>query len=241
MKITTDKINYLKKGFSIANSLIVEGTISFSDGVKLKSIDPAGVCMIDLHILKNIFSKFEASDDNITLSMKDFYETLSLFDVKEVVNLEEVDNKFIVSCVSAKKKKSFKLPIIDADVNKDHNLSVDYKTEVVISMNILNDALHAANKIGSDTLTIGLENEKLIFYAENGQRNYLQEHSINKVIENAKARYSLSYLEKIAKMSSISDKVRIKVKNDCPITFSVRVPDVMSLKMFLAPIVDNDD
>jgi len=242
MKIVTDKSKYLKNIFKIIDEFVIEATMKVdAEGLKIRTADPSNVCLIDLIILKGVFNTYQFNENEIfTLKINDLKKFLDFVGSEDLLTLEVKDNKFFINTKSKNSSKNFSLPLIDADLYNDKEAKIDFKSSTIITSTMFKDAINAS-KTFAEEMFLNIKKNGITFEAHSDLKNFSTHYNIRtECIEESYSMYSLNYLEKVSKLSILSDKLHIDLSTDMPVKFSCRIPDVLKASIILAPRVKND-
>ena len=223
------------------SALIKEAFFIFSkDKFGLNAIDPTKAAMVNFKIDKSAFDEYESKKDTkIALDLIELNNLLKRCGANDTLTFMFLEDKNKVKLefkAEKKRKRSFDLSTIDSEgiLEKELDISkLELPVQVKMKSEVLQTAIKDAKTIDSETLEISITNDLLQILAVkemmNDQYSFeidlshgeTKEELISKLEINkeSKAKYSLSYLEKIFKIASISDEVEIKYGTEQPAIF----------------------
>ncbi|MFX0031912.1 MAG: proliferating cell nuclear antigen (pcna) [Candidatus Hodarchaeota archaeon] len=247
---------------------IIETFASFSDESEFKvsskdfeitSYDESMVSLIKFTMDKDKFDDYKcAKEHKISLNIDDLDKILKRSTIDDSIELEfqETDQKIKIKMKnkSSKRIRTFSLSVLGTtkeEVSIDKLQQIEYlatwaMTPPDFSPDLLVDAIKDA-EIYSDILNIKVdENSGLTFNSSGqiGEMEYnieLDDLPEKKIKETEIGAYSISFLKKILKLASITEKLDIFLKTDYPLKMIFNILNGGILYYFLAPRVDKDE
>lgn len=246
MKLTLAEPKYLKESVSIISEIVTEATLKItSDGVELVAMDPANVAMIVFKLLSSSFVTYELeSPTSITVNLNNFKQVLRRIKSKDTITLEIDENKLKITLQSTS-KRTFYLPLIDADDKEQRIPDLSFAVTVVTASSNLIDAIDDVDVVGESVSLSASEN--LFTVSSKGDLTKatvdIPADNTTKVVcgdDTAKAKYSIEYLKKMMQGAKLADTVQVKFSKDYPLKIEYIVQNKVELAFVLAPRVDND-
>jgi len=246
MKLTLAEPKYFKDSVAIISEIVTEATLKItSDAVELVAMDPANVAMIVFKLLSTSFVTYELDKPtHITLNLNNLKQVLRRIKSKDTLTLEIEENKLKLVLQSTS-KRTFFLPLIDAEDNEQKVPDLSFSVVVVTQSSILNDAIDDVDVVGESVMFGASEN--IFMISSKGDLSKatvdIPADNITKVVcedETAKAKYSIEYLKKMIQGAKIADMVQVKFSKDYPLKLEYLVQNKVELSFILAPRVDND-
>lgn len=250
LKLENSKI--LKSIVETLASLIDESNFRItSKGFSVKSMDPSKICLLQLEISKDDFDEFECEKDfQIGLNLDDFDKILKRLSSNDTIELsyseEQQKIKIGMNREGSTHKRVFSLACLDVDVEDvpmDQLLEIEYPSSWSFDPDLLMEAIKDA-EIYSDIFTIEVAEKTGLKFTSSGQigeMEYdldledLEESDLDKT---QKGSYSLTFLKSVMKLSNITEKLQIFLKNDHPLKMIFNILEGGELSYFLAPRVD---
>jgi len=240
-KITMDDAKTLKNIFDAVVTLIEEGPVEIGkDGLFLRAIDPSQIAMVTLNIPKAAFSKYDTDKKElIGINFVHFVKILNRSKPGEKVTINNEDSAFIITFSGGKRRRTFKIPLLDAKDLITKEVKVDAEAVVTVSAGELKDSLKDA-EIVSTYLNFDITKDKMLLNVRGDGGKLTVEFDksnsteIEMKTESAKASFSLEYMENIVKACPDTNTLKLYVRTDMPLKVDYNV-DQAELSYFLAP------
>jgi len=231
----------LSKIIDIISELVLEVRIRVNEfGLSITAIDPASVAMIDFKLPKTAFSQFETDEEVLGVNLDNLKKILKRCGSGSILILEKKENMLNIQ-IQDRIKRNFNLNLIEIDSEEKPVPNLEYTSKIELNsvdfIASVEDCL-----VISDACSFILKDNKFQIEAK-AINSALSEFSGDEASiqgENAKARYSLEYLQKFLKAAKISEKTVLKFSNDCPLRIEFK-PEHMEINFILAPRVENED
>ena len=167
MKLTLAEPRYLKDSITIISEIVTESTIEITDdGLKLVAMDPANVAMVVFNLLASSFVTYEISGPTkITINLNNLEQVLRRIKGGDTLTLEIDENKLKLTLQSTS-KRTFYLPLIDADDKEQRVPELNFSATVVTSSTNLNDAIDDVDIVG-ESVTFAVD-ENNFFVSSKG-------------------------------------------------------------------------
>ena len=231
---------------AIAN-IVDEGTFEVSrDGLKLRSLDPSQIAMVDFSLPKGqSFSDYSVEGTRtISLNLVDLSKVLSRARAGEKLSIklqDEEANKVLLEFASDS-KRTFKLPLLDLrDTATPREPKVELDASVKVRSGVFKEMLKDAILVSSH---LQLESSGKLFILEaHGDAGDLKiEHKGSKEVEiegkDGRAMYPADYLDKMCRASTETDPLHVQFGSSKPVKVSYKLGDAQ-LIYFLAPRVES--
>jgi len=230
------------------STLIDEGTFNVSPGgIKLRSMDPSRVVMVDFVMQKTAFDEY-VSDQNakICLNLGELLKLLKRAGRDESVEilLDESTGQIVVT-IQGKYKRTFRMPTLEAMGDEIPTPKVTFNAKVTLTTDGLRRSLEDVALV-SDHVRMETDGERFLMSAKGdlmGANIELKSGSDAllslEVKEPSRATYPLSYLSDIVKAASAtSDIVALEFSTDMPVRLDFKQPYDGSLVYYLAPRIE---
>src|SRR3989344_2511266 len=246
MKLTLAEPKYLKNSISIISELVNEVIIKFDkDKIELIAMDPANVALINFKLLSSAFTEYSVDEETeIGVSLDNLKQILRRAKPSDVLTLELKNNKLKID-LEGENKRTFHLSLINLENQKQRIPDLKFSGSVEMSTSLFDEAVEDMGVV-ADSVTFTADPENFSVQANGNLSNAVVQFSNDKsdikLDSNniIKSKYSLEYLRKIIKGSSLRDNVVISFGNDYPLRADYKVIDKLSLSFILAPRVAND-
>lgn len=235
------------------SSFIEDGALKAKpDGLELRAIEQSRVAMIDLFVSKDMCETYECDDE---VELKINFNDLSKF-VRGSSGSEDVFLRYIAETnklqvkFKGKATRTFSIPLLE-EVTCESIENVNLSSEVQIDLNtsVLSTAIKDADLVG-EVVNFSLQQGNNQFSLEaSSERGDLQIEFEEQPVRNDAngdviATYSLDFLTKILKASTLSDNVKLEFSLNNPIILTFLVENDESngkVSYFLAPQVREDE
>lgn len=210
------------------------------DGILVRAVDPANVCMVEARLHTDAFDHYEPGDQllGIDLDTLEGYATASSHG--ELVNLL-LDPETRMLHVD-RGRTDFDMALIDPDnIRKDPDIpNLDLTVDATIDGSDLHEAIDAADLV-SDHVTLTTESGDLTATASGDTDTMAMELATDVEPAGESGRYSQPYLDEIATPIPADAEVRIRFRDDYPLKISYAIDEggIEVLNM-LAPRIQSD-
>lgn len=245
--IVDDAKKYKNATDAIVN-LIDEGLLEVGkDGLFLRAMDPSQIAMVSFTMPKAAFVEYDAPvpSARVGLNFDAISKILSRTRGGEKLEISKEENKLQLRFVGAKRKRSFKVPILDMPAGASKEPSIQHDAVVKVSSTHFRESLRDASLVGSH---ISLEASENGFSIEvHGDSSDLAEENEKeseeiiemKVDKPAKATFPLQYLEDVVKACPENAPLLIHLKSNAPLKVEYEVESA-KVVYYLAPRIDSD-
>lgn len=246
MKITMEEAPALKDAIEAIVNLVEEGVFEIGEnGISLKAMDPSQISMIAFNMPKTMFSEFDAGEQKrLGIDISKLSKVLARGTSGESVDLGTEEGRLIITFRGKKRKRVFKLPLLDLGEGLEREPKIEYKNKVVLRADALREIMKDA-KLVSSHISFVLENGKLRVEIKGDDGEIKEEFEKDgdeikslEVAADAKATYPLSYLEDIVKGSKADTDIALFVETDRPLKVEYNVVGA-DAKYYLAPRIES--
>jgi len=247
-RLKVSDVKLLRDVITAISTLIDEGTFNISpEGIKLRSMDPSRVAMVDFTMQKTTFDEY-VSDKNakICLNLGELLKLLKRAGRDEAVEilLDESTGQIVIT-IQGKYTRTFRMPTLEAMEEEVPTPKVTFNAKVTLTTDGLRQSLEDVALV-SDHVRMETDGEKFMMSAKGdimGANIELKKGSDAllslEVKEPSRATYPLSYLSDIVKAaSSTSDIVALEFSTDMPVRLDFKQPYDGSLVYYLAPRIE---
>jgi len=247
-KLSILDVKLLRDVFTAISTLIDEGTFNISpEGIKLRSMDPSRVAMVDFSMQKSAFDEYVADQDaKVCVNLSELLKLLKRAKRDETleIRLDESASQLIV-VIRGKYTRTFRMPTLEVSEEEVPTPNVTFNAKVTLTTDGLKQSLEDVALV-SDHVRIETDGEKFLMSAKGdimGADIELQKGSDAllslEVKEPSKATYPLSYLSDIVKAASAtSEVVDLEFSTDMPIRLDFKQPYDGTLIYYLAPRIE---
>ena len=247
-KFSISDVKLLRDILVSISTLIDEGTFNTSpEGIKLRSMDPSRVAMVDFTMQKTVFDEY-ISDKNekICINLGELLKLLKRAkrDENLEILLDEETGQLIVR-IRGKYTRTFRMPTLEVTEEEIPIPKVTFNAKVTLTADGLRQSLEDVALV-SDHVRMETDGEKFMMSAKGeimGATIELKKGSEAllslEIKEPSRATYPLSYLSDIVKAASAtSDVVALEFSTDMPIRLDFKQPYDGTLVYYLAPRIE---
>ncbi len=246
MKLTLAEPKYLKNPVAIISELVNEVVIKIDkEKIELIAMDPANVALINFKLLSSAFVEYSVDEEiEIGVNLDNLKQILRRAKPSDTLTLELKNNRLKIE-LEGENRRTFHLSLLNIENQKQRIPELKFSGSIEMNTSLFDEAVEDMSVV-ADSVIFLADNEKFSIQASgnlsnaavqfNNERSNIKLDSSNMI----KSKYSLEYLKKIIKGSSLSDNVMISFGNDYPLRADYKVLDKLSLSFILAPRVAND-
>ncbi len=247
MKLVVQEAPALKAAIDSVVSLVEEGQFEIKkEGLYLKAMDPSQISMVSFSMPKEAFVEYEVDEERkLGLNISQFANVLSRGKRGEKAELSAEDGRLVVKFYADKRKRTFKVPLLEIGEGVSREPKIEFKSHVKINAEAFKETLKDA-KLVSSHVRLVLDKEKFIVdvKGENGDVKAEFENGGKEVLEittesGAKATFPLQYLEDMVKASTAASPLTIKLETDKPMKLEYEMEGA-KVAYFLAPRIESD-
>jgi proliferating cell nuclear antigen len=247
-KFAVDDAKRYKSATDAIVNLIDEGLLEVSEeGLFLRAMDPSQIAMVSFSMPKSSFSEYSAPTPSakIGLNFDNISKILSRTRGAEKLEISKEGNKLQLKFIANKRKRSFRVPILDMPVGVTKEPPIQHDAFVRITGMNFKETLRDASLVSSH---ISLEaNEQGFFIEVHGDSTDLTEENEQtsenivelKVIKPSRATFPLQYLEDIVKACPDAAVLTINLSTNKPLKIEYEVESA-KVVYYLAPRIDSD-
>ncbi len=240
MKAVLKNINDFKNLIDVLSSFFHEVKFKIGEeGLKLRAIDAANICLVDLHLTKEFFDEINGSSEfNIKIdNLKDILKKAKKGDTL-TLELNPQTGKLKIELKGSTKRKYY-LPLITEETDEIPEPELTFKNNITIDTKTFKEIIENIDAVADNTI-IESNESKFLFKGLDDLSEVVVELDKNnenvlefKVEEEAKAMYGNDYLKKIAKLK-ITPFVKLEFSNEYPLQLTFK-DDYKNVKFVIAP------
>ncbi len=224
--------------------VITEGVFLLSeDGLKLRSIDPSKIMMVDLLYPREAFSEYNIEGEN-TLAVS-FEEVTKIFRraLKNDVLKLDFDEASLYITLEGRGSRSFKLPQIQIPYEKLPEPKVEYTVHAKMTGGIFSDVIKDIELTGS-SVTFTAKEDKLLLSSLGDIEEAEVELSLEKqnlleleVESEDTSSYPIVYLSNMVKAAKVAESVTIHYSQDAPMKVDLEYLGGGRLTFYVSPLI----
>jgi len=213
------------------------------EGMKLRTMDPGHVVLVDLRFTQDFFDDFEVQGNNkIGIDLGRFVKYLKRFKDEATIELPENENMLEIS----EDMKTFRMPLIEVSEEELKVPSLDFPAMIEIEPNILEEAIKDA-EIVSDNITFSIDGENFCISANDevygsAEITVPSYEALQFKIKEAttyRSMFNIEYLKSMVKAGKAASTVRVHLGNNIPVKLEFIATGV-KLSFLLAPRIESD-
>ena len=247
-KATMNDARLFRNLIGAISSLIEEADFNATpDGIKLRSMDPSHIAMVDFEWPKTAFDTYECTaPTKLRLSVSNLLKLLKRTKSDESIEVVYDDaNKKLNITLKGNIVRKFITPTLEPSTEEVPTPKVPFNAKVKITAASLRDIIDDAQSI-SDNVKFEVSQEKFIVRATGELTSALIELDKGSdaileldVKEPAKATYNLNYLGEIIRAGSgASEVTSLEFSTNMPIKVEFEMPQQGRLLYYLAPRIE---
>jgi len=247
MKIVVNEAPALKAAIDSIASLVEEGIFEVKkEGLYLKAMDPSQISMVSFSMPKIVFVEYHVDEElKLGLDISQFSSVLSRGKRGEKAELSVDDGRLVIKFVADKKKRTFKIPLLDIGDVVQREPKIEYTNHVTINGDAFKEVLKDA-KLVSSHVKLFLNPDSFIVEVKGDNGDVRAEFEKGTpeitdltVVSGAKATFPLQYLEDIVKATTASSSVMINLETDRPLRLEYEMEGA-KVAYYLAPRIESE-
>ena len=173
MKLVYPSAKGFAKAMEIVWNIIDEGTLEVGPkGIGLIAMDPSQISMIVFKMPKNVFSEYSGEGETLGLDLDNFRKILKRGKSEENLILETEGTQLKITFEGGKRRRSFKVPLLDLTEGISREPAVEYNNNVKMLASTLKDTINDAKLISTHiTFVLTPDGFEAIVKSESGEMN----------------------------------------------------------------------
>ena len=247
-KFTVDDAKRYKNATDAIVNLIDEGQLEIGkDGLFLRAMDPSQIAMVVFAMPKSAFVEYDAPAPSarVGLNFDNIAKILSRSRGGEKLEISQAENKMQLKFFGDKRKRSFKVPVLDMPAGATKEPSLQHDAEIKVSSSHFKESLRDAALVSSHIALAADENGfSMEVHGDSSDLTEENEKTSEEIIEMkvakpAKATFPLQYLDDIVKACPENAPILIHLKTNAPLKVEYEV-ETAKVTYYLAPRIDSD-
>ena len=229
------------------STLIDEATFNVSpDGIKLRTMDPSRVAMVDFEWPKTVFDDYFCSETmKMCINISELLKLLRRARKEESVELTLDETGRLRIKIKGKYLRTFNMPTLESNEEDVPTPKVTFNAKAEITTEELHQAIEDASLV-CDHVQVEMDPEKMTMQATGdimGATIELKKDDATllsmEAKETSKATFSLSYLSEIIKAASATSEIAsVEISTDMPIRLDFKQQQKGKLIFYLAPRIE---
>jgi proliferating cell nuclear antigen len=247
-KFTVDDAKRYKNATDAIVNLIDEGQLEVGkDGLFLRAMDPSQIAMVAFAMPSSAFTSYEAPapSSKVGLNFDNIAKILSRSRGGEKLEISQAENKLQLKFFGEKRKRSFKVPVLDMPAGATKEPALQHDVSVKVSSTHFKESLRDAALVSSHITLAADENGFSIeVHGDSSDLTEENEKQSEEIIEMkvgkpARATFPLQYLDDIVKACPENAPLMIHLKSNAPLKIEYEVESA-KVVYYLAPRIDSD-
>ncbi len=246
-KATISDARLWRNMLAAISTLIEEADFNAApEGIKLRSMDPSHVAMVDFEWNKSAFEEYTClQPTKIRLNVSDIVKKLRGAGQEPLEMSYDENTKKLSMVIKGKWKTTFTLPTLDPGDEEVPTPKIAFNTKIKMISSSFKDIIDQIQTV-SDNVRLETTPEK--FTAEavtelSGAKIELEKGSDVllelEVKEPCKATFNLNYLAEISKAGSMAaELVTLEFSSNMPVKLEYEMPQQGKLQYYLAPRIE---
>ena len=223
--------------------------ICSKEGIKILSMDPSHVLMVDTNIEASLFDNYEVEDgdaERVTVNVLELGRFLERIGKDERVELfTPKDAKLNINASKAGFKRNFKVPMMEPYEDEVPEPKINFKASGRLTVKAFEIATKDAGLV-SEHIKISLNDAQMVMNGEGDIGSATSEWTMDsddlldlKGEEDVSATFTLTYIADIvAALKPLADVVKIELSTDMPIkVVGECAKEQVEATFFLAPVI----
>jgi proliferating cell nuclear antigen len=217
------------------------------DGIKLRSMDPSHVAMVDFEWQKTAFEEYTCQEPTkIRVNIASMLKLLKRVGSDEILEMlyDEKTRKLNLT-LKGKMMRKFTMPTLDPAQEEVPTPKITFNSKVKLTTSTFRDIIDDVQAV-SDNVRLETTSEKLTAAATTELSSAIIElEKASEMIieldvkEPSKATFNLNYLSEITKAgASTSEIVTVEFSSNMPIRLEFDIPQQGRLSYYLAPRIE---
>ena len=217
------------------------------DGIKLRSMDPSHVAMVDFEWQKTAFEEYTCPEPTkIRVNIASMLKLLRRVGSDEILEmLYDEKTRRLNLTLKGKMMRKFTMPTLDPAQEEVPTPKITFSSKVRLTTSIFRDIIDDVQAV-SDNVRLETTSEKLIAAATTELSSAVIElEKASEMLieldvkEPSKATFNLNYLSEITKAgASTSEIVTVEFSTNMPIRLEFDIPQQGRLSYYLAPRIE---
>ncbi|OIO25413.1 proliferating cell nuclear antigen (pcna) [Candidatus Micrarchaeota archaeon CG_4_10_14_0_2_um_filter_55_9] len=244
MELVIEDAKFFKQCVDAIVNLVDEGSFEASkDGLKLRTMDPSQIAMVDFSLESGAFKKFDCGETrSLTVNLADFNKVLARTrpDEKLTLTLDEKNSRLALKFKGAS-TRNFKLPLLESSAAFPREPKIAFEATIKLNGGEFKSMLRDAGLLSSH-VTLKVSGDSFFVEAHGDSGDLEVESKKGKTIieikGEASAMYPYEYLDDVTRACPDDAEITLEMKTDAPIRTSYEIGKA-KLAYFLAPRVES--
>ncbi len=246
-RFVVDEVRRFRSAIDAIVNLIDEGSLEIGPGgLTLRAMDPSQIAMISFAMPKSAFVEYDAPNPvRVGINFDTLSKVLARARPNEKLEIAQEENKVVLKFHSGKRKRSFKLPMLEmtGGTNREPNVSADATIKMLGGSfkETIRDAVLVSTHITLEAMDGKFH---ISVHGDSSDFDVEEEAGGEEILElttkgQAKATFPLQYLEDIVKACPDAAPLTMHLKSNAPVKVEYEIESA-KLAYYLAPRIETD-
>jgi len=247
----------LKKIIEAIKELVTTVNIDVSStGLSIQAMDSSHVALVALNLKESGFQSYRALNSmTLGLNIQNLSKIMKCAGNDDIITMKADEDPssmtFIFESNKSEKVSDFNLNLLTIDSEQLSIPETEYSSIVTMSSAEFTRICREMSQI-SETVTIETSKESIKFSVngeigggsvtiKGNESDKKEDQTTLEVDEPVSLSFALRYLNLFNKASNLSNQVVLSMSTDTPLVVEYRIPDLGSLRFYLAPKITEDE
>lgn len=212
-----------------------------SDGLRFRGLDKSHIAFIGLYVDKEYFDVFNVAEPtSCIVDTGELVRVLKRAKNNDTMVLSWDTDNFKLQFYNDDLKRNFKIRQVDMEYSSPAMPKIEYPVSFDVNYKLLIDSVKDA-ELYSDKVKLRTNEYSLFVETDGDYGDYKSELSILENLKQVSSIFSIAWLNKIFKVTGLSENIHIDMGNDMPLF--VELDDGLGLKanFLIAPRIEDFD
>ena len=211
------------------------------DGLRFRGLDKSHVAFIGLYVDKEYFDTFEIDEpQSCIVDTNELVKIIKRAKSNDTLRLSFDESNLKLQFINEDTKRKFQIRQVDMEYDSPAMPKIKYPISFSINYKILMDSVKDA-ELYSEKVRLRTEEYSLFVETESNSGDYKSELSLLENIGKYKSNFSIVWLNKIFRISGISDEITINMGNDMPLFLELEDEEGLKVDFLLAPRIEEQE
>ena len=209
-----------------------------SDGLRFRGLDKSHIAFIGLYVDKDYFDIFEIDEpQSCIVDTNELVRIVKRAKNNDTLILSFDEANLKLQFVNNDTKRNFRIRQVDIEYTSPPMPNIEYPISFNMDYKLLMDSVKDA-ELYSDKVKLRTNGYHLFVETDSNEGDYRSELTSVEDIGNYMSIFSISWLNKIFKISGISDKITISMGKDMPLFLEFGDENGLKVDFLLAPRIE---
>ena len=239
MKIELENIKNFKNILTNVEYFLEEVKFEVdSDGLRFRGLDKSHIAFIGLYVDRDYFDTFDIDEpQSCIVDTNELVRIIKRAKSNDTLVLSFDESNLKLQFINGDTKRNFRIRQVDMEYDSPPMPNIEYPISFNVGYKLLIDSVKDA-ELYSEKVRLRTNGYTLFVETDSNVGDYRSELFSLKNIGKYKSIFSISWLNKIFKISGISDEISISMGNDMPLFLEFDDEDGLKVDFLLAPRIE---